>query len=296
MVDTVGILVEETSITTGTGNLTLVSKNARRSFNESYGTGGTDKFFYFIMNRSADEWEHGTGHLLSSTVLVRDTVLQSSNADALVNFSAGTKDIVSDRPADLPLVVGNIQLPSEIFTSPADYTAGTSQTITLIATPVNEDELIIFFAGVHQHSDQYSLSGNIITFTDIIPSEVLRIDVRILQGGGVLTEKFTSSDQVITAAGQLILPHSLSDTPAMVTILLICQTDELGYTAGDIVCLQDTGHGTAINVGISIIMDATNLTIRFASDAKTFNIINASTGAGTEITNVNWKIRFIAMT
>jgi hypothetical protein len=92
----IGNLVHETSTTTGTGNLTLTNENGKVSFNTAFGTGGTDAFFYFISHRTAAEWEVGTGHLSASTTLVRDTVFASSNANALVNFSAGTKDITND--------------------------------------------------------------------------------------------------------------------------------------------------------------------------------------------------------
>lgn len=92
-------LIHNQSTTTGTGDLTLVAVNGKRSFNTGFGTGGSNLFDYYISNQGAAEWERGTGHLSSSTVLVRDTVLASSNANALVNFSAGTKDVANDIPA-----------------------------------------------------------------------------------------------------------------------------------------------------------------------------------------------------
>jgi len=52
------------------------------------------------MHQSAAEWEVGTGHLSAATTLVRDTVLNSSNSNAAVNFSAGTKDVTSAYPFD----------------------------------------------------------------------------------------------------------------------------------------------------------------------------------------------------
>lgn len=88
--------VWETSTFTGTGNVTSLAE-VIKSFNDAYGTGGSDVFKYFIRNRAAPgEWEEGTGHLSDATTLVRDTVIRSSNSDAAVNFSAGTKDITSD--------------------------------------------------------------------------------------------------------------------------------------------------------------------------------------------------------
>lgn len=93
-------LVHEQSSSTGTGNLTLSSVNGKRSFNTAFSTGGTDVFWYFISNRGAAEWEVGTGHLSDASTLVRDTVLASSNANAAVSFSAGTKDVTNAVPAD----------------------------------------------------------------------------------------------------------------------------------------------------------------------------------------------------
>lgn len=92
-------LVHEQSVSSGTGNLTLTNVSGKRSFNTAFGTGSTtDVFYYFISNRAASEWEIGTGHLSASSTLVRDTVLSSSNANALVNFSTDVKDITSDYP------------------------------------------------------------------------------------------------------------------------------------------------------------------------------------------------------
>lgn len=96
-------LIHETSTTTGTGNFTLEAVNGRVLFsNATYGfsTGSTeDVFDYFITNRSAAEWERGTGHMSDASTLVRDTVVESSNSDALVSFSDGIKDVTNDVPA-----------------------------------------------------------------------------------------------------------------------------------------------------------------------------------------------------
>jgi hypothetical protein len=101
-------LVHELSTTTGTGNLTLANVNGKQSFNDAFSTGGTDAFDYFISSQSAAEWERGTGHLSDATTLVRDTVLESTNSDAAVNFSAGTKDVTNDVPAGDQLVKSGI--------------------------------------------------------------------------------------------------------------------------------------------------------------------------------------------
>lgn len=87
-------LVHQQSTTTGTGNFTLSAVNGKQSFNSAFGNGvTTDVFDYFISNQGAAEWERGTGHMSASTTLVRDTVKESTNSNAAVSFSAGTKDV-----------------------------------------------------------------------------------------------------------------------------------------------------------------------------------------------------------
>lgn len=87
--------VRDTSTTTGTGDLT-VSGSAPTGY-ISLSTAGyvaNDSVSYAITHQSANEWEVGVATLTSTTVLARSTgtVLASSNGNALVNFSAGTKD------------------------------------------------------------------------------------------------------------------------------------------------------------------------------------------------------------
>ena len=85
--------VKDSTTTTGTGDITLsgTAPTGYESFNTAFGTG--TYFFYCISSDGGSEWEVGEGHLSASTTLVRDTVLQSSNSDAAVNFSSGTKDV-----------------------------------------------------------------------------------------------------------------------------------------------------------------------------------------------------------
>src|SRR3954447_25596258 len=96
-------LVHESSISTGSGNFTTTALNGKVRFGDgTYGFGvgvTTNVFDYFISNRDAAEWEVGIGHCSALGTLVRDTVILSSNANAAVNFTAGTKDITNDVPA-----------------------------------------------------------------------------------------------------------------------------------------------------------------------------------------------------
>lgn len=92
--------VKETSTTTGTGNITLdgaVSQFQAFSNRADFLAGGW--LYYCIAGQTGTEWEVGKGYLSDATTLVRYKVFESSNADALVNLSAGTKDVFCTLPA-----------------------------------------------------------------------------------------------------------------------------------------------------------------------------------------------------
>jgi hypothetical protein len=103
---------------------------------------------------------------------------------------------------------------------------------------------------------------------------------------------FTSPDQVITSAGALTIAHGLAGTPIRMAVSLVCQTAELGYSIGDVtpIGLSDL----VANQGASIVPDATNLNIRFGTQANVFRVLHKTTGASTNITIANWRVRFYA--
>jgi hypothetical protein len=91
--------VSETTAVTGTGDATLLGASTRSRtfasalFNFCY-------TIYCVEHQTQNEWEVGLGQLTGS-VLRRVQVLSSSNANALVSFSAGTKDVFCCEQGDL---------------------------------------------------------------------------------------------------------------------------------------------------------------------------------------------------
>lgn len=112
--------VRETSVSLGTGNLTLDGPaTGFRSFDTAFGIGPT--FWYAVAAVGGAEWEVGVGQLSASSTLQRSSVLASSNGGSAVAFGAGTKDVFATVPgsalnelankiavvyASLPLVAG----------------------------------------------------------------------------------------------------------------------------------------------------------------------------------------------
>lgn len=88
----------ETSTTTGTGNFTLLGAVAGYKALLG-GKIGLNKLFDYVIEAvdangiPTGEFETGEGYLSASSTLVRMLVSESSNADAAVTFSAGTKRV-----------------------------------------------------------------------------------------------------------------------------------------------------------------------------------------------------------
>ena len=91
--------VKVTSTTAGTGVFAL--GGAAAGFETfATGIGGSNTTYYAIAHQSAAEFEVGFGTLdADGDALTRTYIINSSNSDAAVNFSSGTKDVFCTMPA-----------------------------------------------------------------------------------------------------------------------------------------------------------------------------------------------------
>ena len=149
--------VQETTTTTGTGTVTLAGAVLGYQSFAAIGNGNTT--YYCITDGT--NWETGLGTYTSSgTTLARTTVIESSNSNSLVNFSAGTKNVFVTYPAsEAVLLTGTQTLTNKTLTSPTITGAVVSSMASSVitsATAVN------------------TTSGTSIDFTSI-PSWVKRI-------------------------------------------------------------------------------------------------------------------------
>lgn len=88
--------VLESTTTTGTGTFSLGGAlTGYRTFNASFTNGDV---VYYTADNGQGEWEVGYGTVGTGT-LSRDTVLESSNANAKVVFTAGAKRLFCTAPA-----------------------------------------------------------------------------------------------------------------------------------------------------------------------------------------------------
>ena len=129
--------VKETSTTTGTGTFDLAgAETGFESFVSGVGDGNVT--YYAISNDGTTEFEVGIGTVTDATpdTLSRDTIISSSNSDALVNFSAGTKTVFCTLPASRTPSAG---MTAQTFVSTHNSTISDDQTLVsgVLAGPVS---------------------------------------------------------------------------------------------------------------------------------------------------------------
>ena len=107
-----------------------------------------------------------------------------------------------------------------------------------------------------------------------------------LQGAIGFSAVYTSTEQTITAAGAQTLAHGLGRKPIFVQPRLKCLTAEMGYSVGDEVFTAPFSQNTSF--GLSMVTDATNLTIRYGSAGLI--VTNKTTGGSGAITPANWSL------
>lgn len=119
--------VLDTTNTEGTGALTLfdLSPIGFRGFYPALSVNDTTS--YCIEDTTTSDWEVGIGTLTSTSTLARTTVIASSNANALVNFGEGSKNVFITMPSwdiipqltSSTSAVGTVQIGSKSIASRA---------------------------------------------------------------------------------------------------------------------------------------------------------------------------------
>jgi hypothetical protein len=131
---TVNDRVQETTTTSGTSTLTLLGAVADfQSFSSGITVGLST---YYCVTDNVSNWEVGIGTVASTNTLTRDTVITSSNANALVNFSSGTKYVFCTLPAT---ITPSPAMTPQSFVNTHSTTIANNQTISsgVLAGPVS---------------------------------------------------------------------------------------------------------------------------------------------------------------
>lgn len=232
--------VKETTTTTGTATYTLAGANSGFESFASIGDGNTT---YYACTDGTD-FEVGIGtYTASGTTLARTTILQSSNSDAAVSWSAGDKTIFCCQPAEKAVYLdasGNIaafngsnltnvdasQLDSQAPTYYLNYNNFTN-TPTI---PTNNNELTNG-AGYITSAD----GGNAQTLDSLDSLQFLRSDTADVKTSGDLT--FLDNVKAVFGSGSdLKIFHDGNDSLISDTgtgSLFITGSNAITFQSGD---------------------------------------------------------------
>lgn len=104
------------------------------------------------------------------------------------------------------------------------------------------------------------------------------------------TKSFSSAQQTITSGGTVTIPHGLGVKPTLVQYVLQCITAEAGYSVGAEVWQVQANPGTTFG-SLPMVIDATNIVVRYGANSTSFWAGNFGTGAGAVgLTNANWRL------
>ena len=109
---------------------------------------------------------------------------------------------------------------------------------------------------------------------------------------------YTSSWYTITSAALVsgaALAHGLGAVPHILQHELKCIAagGSAGYAQNDIIIGPTNENGASQNAMATV--DATNLTVRYGSDATVFHVLNKTTGTGVDVPNTDWNYRIRAI-
>ena len=186
--------VLESSTTAGTGTLTLAGAlTGYRTFNSAFSNGN---IVYYTIDDGLGNWEVGYGTVGTGT-LTRSTVLESSNANALVVFTSVSKRVfcTAPVPALLPDQTGNsTKILSTDGTNPSWITNAVGTVTTVDGTGTVNG---ITLTGTVTTSGSITLGG---TLSGVSLTTQVSGTLPVLNGGTGVTTSTGSGSVVLSAS------------------------------------------------------------------------------------------------
>lgn len=238
----------------------------------------------------ANTWT--AAQIISLATAGNNLTLTTTDAGAVGSTLRGYHNTASPANSDTPLVITSDGKDS----GASDQIWAQLKSVIIDVTAASEDAVWSFLTAIAGTVAERWRIGAGLYATGLTDPGAGKVNASDYQKSGTalpLTTSFVSSAQTITAAGALTIAHGLSAEPAIVLGELQCTANDQGYLTDEHVPIglaSSGGLGGATHRGVSVKKDATNLTVRFGSDANTFAIPHATTGDQANLTNSKWKL------
>jgi len=196
--------VQETTTTAGTGSITLAGAvSGFKSFGSVMANGDTT-YYAIIGSTVSTEWEIGLGTYTSAgTVLARTTVLANSlGTTALINFSAGTKFVFQDAPADRVVIApaanfyNTVQVTVDLGAMPIfsyTYSVTIDAVLWAATNTINAhtlgDDFVLISGGVSAYGDEYEMDGIDVTAKKGAASPNITLYINSSSGGPIAGQR-----------------------------------------------------------------------------------------------------------
>lgn len=195
--------VQETTTTAGTGDITLLGAvSGFKSFGTTMSIGDTT-YYAIIGSTVGTEWEIGLGTYSALNTLTRTTVLANSlNTTATINFSAGTKFVFVDAPADRLAIApaanffNTVVVTVDLGTMPVfsyNYNVTIDPSLWAATTTINAHTLggdfVLISGGQTAYGDEYEMDGLDVTAKKGAASPNITLYIASSSGGPVAGQR-----------------------------------------------------------------------------------------------------------
>jgi len=189
--------VRETTSVVGTGAAILLGAVTGYQAFSVIGNGSLT--YYTIADQAGSNWEVGIGTYSSST-LTRTTILASSNAGSVVNFTTGTKDVFLTQPSEKAVTTQSMYTPDTFAGTfvdgvAVDYVTGNGR------ISVGTADTLTFYTGGVGSTAMASMTSTGINSTAIGATTASTGAFTTLGATGVITANTTTNNQTYTTTG-----------------------------------------------------------------------------------------------
>lgn len=273
----VGDRIKETTTVTGTGTATLAGAvTGYQSFNAGVGNGNST---YYVIEDGTN-WEVGIGkYTHSGTTLARSTIIASSNSDAAVSWSSGTKTVFVAEPASVTQYTTAIKTANYTVTKQDSIIlcspSGSDITITLPTASESTLGMRFLIKKTIANTDKITIRDGSSAHVDHATNQFLHIEGDFLE---VICAYTNQPNYEWIAVGKYYTPHCIR------VVQSAQQSVEVRSTSGTSAYRKITWADGDDSYAVGITLDHTNdrVTVARAGKYNIFGQLSLNTAGSNE--------------